>query len=164
MAGLFSCSPAFQALAAGGDPVVYRVVTAAVPELPNQMGFATTSIAPGAVGDEFFMTRGHRHRVPTAAEVYLGLAGRGGLVLFDGEAVEWIEMSQGVVAHIAPGWAHRTVNVGAETFRFLAVYPADAGNDYEAVTRGGGMGATVVRSGGGYQVLDTRGRELFRRG
>lgn len=162
MTGLFGDDQAYRAAVARGNPVVYRVVTSMVPELPNQIGFATTTIEPGTVGQEFFMTRGHRHRVASAAEVYLCLGGHGGVLLSDGARPAWIEMTRGVIAHIGPGLAHRSVNVGAEPFRFLAVYPADSGTDYPAVAQSG-LGSTVVRSGSGYSVLDVRGHELAAR-
>jgi glucose-6-phosphate isomerase len=96
------------------------------------------------------MTKGHRHTAPEG-EVYEGLAGRGGLLLFDGTRHRWIELAPGSVGYIPPGWAHRTVNTGREPFRFLAVYPGAVGHDYEAVLRDG-MGARVVRDGDGYEV------------
>jgi glucose-6-phosphate isomerase len=56
-------------------------------------------------------------------------------------------MSQGTIGYIPPGWAHRSVNVGDEPYRFLAVYPGNAGHDYNWVLQNG-MGYRV-RSGDG---------------
>lgn len=81
----------------------------------------------------------------------VGLVGRGVLLLYDGREARAVEMGPGVAGYVPPGWAHRTVNVADEPFRFLAVYPGTAGHDYEAVARTG-MGARVVRSADGYRV------------
>jgi glucose-6-phosphate isomerase len=79
------------------------------------------------------------------------MSGRGGLLLFDGRSHRWIDLSDGAVGYIPPGWAHRTVNTGDEPFRFLAIYPGAAGHDYERVLREG-MGARVMRTADGYEV------------
>jgi glucose-6-phosphate isomerase len=89
------------------------------------------------------MTKGHQHPRPRG-EIYLGLSGTGGLLLFDGADPQWIPMEPGTIGYIPPGWAHRSVNTGDEPYRFLAVYPGDAGHDYDWV-RENGMGQRVVR-------------------
>jgi glucose-6-phosphate isomerase len=148
--GLVSDDRALEALVASGDPVVYRVVTAPG-GLAEGLGLAVTTIEPGEVGDELFMTRGHVHR-DASAETYVCTEGHGGLLLSDGERAEWLELGPGDVAPIPAGRAHRTVNVGPERFSFLAVYELGAGNDYETVARRG-MGARVLRFGDGYRVV-----------
>jgi glucose-6-phosphate isomerase, archaeal len=148
--GLVADERALEALVADSDPVVYRVVTAPG-GLAEGLGLAVTTIEPGSVGDELFMTRGHVHR-DSAAETYVCTEGVGGLLLSDGDRAEWIELGRGDVAPIPPGRAHRTVNVGREPFSFLAVYELGAGNDYETVAKRG-MGARVIRSGERYQVV-----------
>jgi glucose-6-phosphate isomerase len=150
--GLVADQGALDALVAESDPVVYRVVTAPG-GLAEGIGLAVTTIEPGSVGDELFMTRGHVHR-DSAAETYVCTDGVGGLLLFDGERAEWIELRPGDVAPIPERLAHRTVNVGREPFSFLAVYELGAGNDYETVARRG-LGARVVRSGESYRVIPT---------
>lgn len=138
-----------------GNPIVYRVVAAPVPEVAGELPFSITTIEPGAIGDEYYTTKGHAHPAPEG-ELYLGLVGRGVLLLFDGREARTVEMGPGVAGYVPPRWAHRTVNVTNEPFRFLAVYPGAAGHDYEAVARTG-MGARVVRSADGYRVA--RGQE-----
>jgi len=148
--GLFADAGAWRAAAGGGDPLVYTVSAAPVPEERGEVPFSITTIEPGDVAGELFMTRGHRHTAPEG-EVYAGMVGEGGLLLFDGTAHRWIELTAGAVGYIPPGWAHRTVNTGTAPFRFVAIYPGDAGHDYETVLREG-MGARVVRDGDGYDV------------
>jgi glucose-6-phosphate isomerase len=107
------------------------------------------------------MTHGHLHRL-LEGEAYIGMAGQGGLLLRRGTEVAWVEMQAGIVGHIPPGWAHRTVNVGEEPFTFLAVYPRLAGHDYPPVAREG-MGARVLRARFGYRVVRDDGTEIAAR-
>lgn len=147
LAGLFEDERARQDAVAAGDPVVYEVASSPVPEAAREVPQSITTIQPGDVAGEYHMTKGHQH--PNhQGEIYLGLGGVGGLLLFDGEHAEWIEMATGVIGYIPPGWAHRSVNTGAEPYRFLAVYPGDAGHDYRWVVEHG-MGHRVRRGAGG---------------
>lgn len=148
MAGLYEDEDAWRGLQ--GDLLVYAVVAAPVAEEAGEVPFSITTIQPGTVGDEFFMTKGHAHTA-REGEVYIGLSGKGLLLLYDGQEVSWVEISPDAVGYIPPGWAHRTVNVGEEPFRFLAVYPGDAGHDYGFVKERG-MGARVYRDGQGYRI------------
>ena len=130
--GLFAREDLRVEAAAGDDPVVYIVQSSPVPEIGRELPQSITTIYPGMVGGEFFMTKGHQH--PDAqGEIYLGLGGVGGLLLFDGIQAAWIDMVEGVIGYIPPGWAHRSVNVGSSEYRFLAVYPGSAGHDYQWV-------------------------------
>ena len=90
------------------------------------------------------MTKGHQHPDPQG-EIYLGLAGVGGLLLHDGERTEWVDMAPGVIGYIPPSWAHRSVNTGDEPYKFLAVYPGSAGHDYGWVVEHG-MGKRALRT------------------
>jgi glucose-6-phosphate isomerase, archaeal len=148
--GLYADERAWRAAVEQGDPLVYTVSAAPVPEQPGEVPFSITTIEPGDVAGELYMTKGHRHTADEG-EVYTGLAGQGGLLLFDGTEHRFIELTPQAVGYIPPGWAHRTVNTGSEPFRFLAVYPGAAGHDYESVLRGG-MGARVRRAGQRYDV------------
>jgi glucose-6-phosphate isomerase, archaeal len=148
--GLVADEAAWRRAVDHGDPIVYRVVAAPVPEVAGELPFSITTIEPGAIGDEYYMTRGHAHTAPQG-ELYVGLVGRGVLLLFDGREAQYVEMGRGVAGYVPPGWAHRAVNVATAPFRFLAVYPGTAGQDYEVVARTG-MGVRVVRSTDGYQV------------
>ena len=150
MAGLYAVGSAGREAGGDGDPLVYRVAAAPVPEESGEVPFSITTIEPGVVGEEFFMTKGHTH-VEHEGELYIGLFGRGLLLLYDGNEPRWVEISPGQAGYIPPGWAHRTVNVGDEPFRFLAVYPGDAGHDYDFVLEKG-MGSRVFRAEGGYEV------------
>jgi glucose-6-phosphate isomerase, archaeal len=148
MRGAFLDGPALEALVEKADPVVYEVFQYDVPEETGQLVCCTTVLHPGSVGDEYFMTKGHYHTVRETAEVYLGLSGQGYLLLTteDGGS-RAIQMAPGTVAYVPPRWAHRSVNTGEEPFIFFAVYPGQAGHDYQ----------TIERTGFSQRVL--RGRE-----
>jgi len=124
-------------LATGHDPVIYHGYDADVPHAADHLPFRTTIIGAGTVGGEFFMTKGHHHCRDTA-EVYVGMAGHG-LMLMESRAGGYAqeELVPSASVYVPPGWAHRTVNTGAEPLIFLATYPGDAGHDYGAIERSG---------------------------
>lgn len=148
--GLFADAAGWRRAADGDDPVVYTVTSSPVPEIDREVPQSITTIQPGDCAGEFYMTKGHQHPNPQG-EIYLGLTGVGGLLLFDGDRTEWIDMEPGVIGYIPPHWAHRSVNVGDEPYRFLAVYPGAAGHDYQWVLDHG-MGARAMRTAGGYEL------------
>lgn len=149
--GLFGDQQAWQGLR-GSDEVVYTVHSSPVPETPRELPQSITTISPGELSGELYMTKGHQHPDPQG-EIYLGLTGTGGLLLFDGAEHAWLDMSPGTIGYIPPGWAHRSVNVSAdEAYRFLAVYPGSAGHDYQWVLDHG-MGARAVRLGDAFELV-----------
>lgn len=118
--------------------VVYRVYPVEVPSTNSNLPHSVTVLEPGTVGDEYFMTKGHFHAVRDRAEIYLGLAGTGRLVMATDDGERAVEpMRRGTVSYIPGGWAHRSVNVGEEPLVFLAVYIGDAGYDYATIEREG---------------------------
>lgn len=144
--GLFLDREAWAEAVSAGDPVVYEVASSPVPETPRELPQSITTIHPGTTGGELWMTKGHQHPDPQG-EIYLGLAGSGGLLMFDGQETSWLEISAGTIGYIPPHWAHRSVNTGAEPYRFLAVYPGSAGHDYGWVLEHG-MGLRAYRGDG----------------
>jgi glucose-6-phosphate isomerase len=146
--GMFADAGAENALL-GADPILYEVYEAT--ENPAEIGhlrFSTTIIHPGQVGSEYFMTKGHYHAHGNCAEVYYGLSGEGYLLLQTPEGKTDVQrMIPGAASYVPPFWGHRTMNVGAADFVFLAVYPADAGYDYESIVRGGFVSIVVERDG-----------------
>lgn len=134
------------------DPVVYEVIE--FRQDGNDLFFGTTTIAPGQVGHELFMTRGHFHLRRDRGEVYSTLKGEGILLLEtrDGQT-EVIEMKEGSVASIPPDWAHRTINTGNCPLIFSWVCSVDAGNDYASI-RERGMHKLVVERDGRTAVID----------
>ena len=111
-------------------------------------------LEPGVVGAEYAVTRGHLHAVADRSELYVGLAGRGVMILetLDGRS-EVVDVQPGQAVYVPGHWVHRSVNVGTERFSTLFCYAADAGQDYSIIERAGGMKSLVVKEGDGYAVL-----------
>ena len=112
------------------------------------MTYALTVMAPGKVGSEYHMTKGHFHKRNDAGEIYICMSGEGSLLLQDRlGAVEKVDMSKGDVAYVPPGVAHRSVNTGKDELAFLAIYSPDAGHDYESIVKRGFSKRLVERGG-----------------
>jgi len=130
------------------DPVIYSFSERILPEENGHLQLATTSIQPGKIGEEFFMTKGHYHRRSDASEVYLGLAGEGFLLIQTEKGdFESIAIQPGVTAYIPPYWGHRMVNTGSTPFIFFAVYPGDAGHNYGDIEKTGFVRILIERNG-----------------
>lgn len=165
LAGLFADEAAFAALsAANGDALAYGVDEFR-PEraAPQELIFGTSTLEPGRVGDEFFMTRGHIHVKSDRPEIYFCQEGRGvmHMELPSGETKP-MEMHPGIVIHVPPYWIHRSVNTGTAPLVTFFCYPADAGQDYEIIARAGGMRTLIVADGDGWREAPNpryRGRD-----
>jgi len=146
--GLFADSMAEDALMIN-NPLLYEVHEATQnPMEEGQLRYSTTTIYPGKVGDEYFFTKGHYHAIGNRAELYMGLAGEGYLLLMTPEGeVNVQHMTPGAMSYIPPFWAHRTINIGKENFVFFACYPADAGYDYASIADNGFAKIVVERDG-----------------
>jgi glucose-6-phosphate isomerase, archaeal len=135
------------------DPLIYRVFGIPVPATNANVLSSTTVIEPGTIGREYFMTKGHFHEIRDRAEVYLGLAGEGRLVLATEDGRHAVEpIAPGTVGYVPGGWAHRTVNVGDEPLVFFAAYVGDAGHDYASVEERG-FPVLVVKGEEGSEVI-----------
>lgn len=110
--------------------------------------WGTTVLQPGKVGDEYFMTRGHFHRVRNRAEYYLTFHGEGALLLMEeGGATRYEPMLPGSVHYIPGATAHRVANTGDVPLVFAACWPSDAGYDYETIEREGFSARLLERNG-----------------
>lgn len=97
-----------------------------------------TRILPGKVGREYFMTKGHFHRLETRPEFYWGMQGEGVLLTMDRNCrVRAEAMFAGSIHYIAGGLAHRVVNTGNAQLSFGACWPSDAGHNYEEILHAG---------------------------
>ncbi len=157
--GIFENQQAWQQL----DPetIVYRVWwwEPVPPGTEGGLFWGTTEIQPGRVGNEYFMTHGHRHVIADRAEFYGTVAGSGKLLLKDSNGHAWFEdMKPGSLHYIAGNVAHRVVNTGDVPLRFVACWPSDAGHDYE-IAGGCGFGARISEEQG-VAVFTTTGTTL----
>ncbi len=136
--GVFADEAARQRLDPG--TVVYTVQTYK-PVAEGTIGglfFGNTTVHPGKVRDEYFMTRGHRHVKSAAAEYYWGVKGEGALLLMDEHRNTWAEkVFPGSLHYIAGAVAHRLVNAGSSPLTTGACWYADAGHNYEEIDRNG---------------------------
>ncbi len=154
--GYFQHAEALESLVRAGDPVIYETFDAPVPAAAGHLSFGVTVLQPGRVGDEYFMTKGHYHVQRQTGEVYVGLRGRGYMVMQTerGEA-QALPIETGSVVYVTPGWAHRTVNTGEEPLAVFYTFPADAGHDYQATAREG-FPLLVLAVDGKPAVVDRR--------
>ncbi|MGI5174255.1 glucose-6-phosphate isomerase [Treponema sp. OMZ 840] len=118
------------------DKVVYRVFKRSVDEKAGELLQCTTEILPGLCAGEFFMTRGHGHICKECAEIYLGISGKGLVLMQHDSEFKYEELVPGKAVYIPGGWNHRTVNVCVdESLFFYSVWPAQSGYDYSALER-----------------------------
>jgi glucose-6-phosphate isomerase, archaeal len=157
---LFKCD--FQGAQQAGlseETVIYRVWRLRGDEDQQIPEISVTSIEPGAVGDELFMTHGHRHQ-ESKGETYMCLRGNGGILARAGSHIRWYAMREGDVVQLPGAWAHRTVNTGYRPFVFSGHYSAPFTVSYDEILSVG-MGASVVHtSGNHYEVRSHNGTIL----
>jgi glucose-6-phosphate isomerase len=145
---IFSDKKAYSAM--DGETVVYDVESS-FPVPQNTEGglfYGITYIHPGKVGDEYFMTKGHFHSIRNRAEYYCTLEGEGMLLLMSAEGETRAEkMYPGSIHYIPGNTAHRTANIGDTILSFSAFWPADAGHDYDIISKRGFSKILVDHSG-----------------
>ncbi|MEM2320816.1 MAG: glucose-6-phosphate isomerase family protein [Candidatus Bathyarchaeia archaeon] len=140
-------------LSSGRNPLIYVVYEIAREE-QGELNVGCTVIYPGKIGDEYYFTKGHFHKNPLAGEIYIGVSGEGLILMQDkGGAFSVGEIESGTIVYVPPGFAHRTVNTGKTELVFLAIYPSDAGHDYETIMRTG-FAKVVVERGGKPTLID----------
>lgn len=132
--GIFFDEESFEAM----DPeqVIYRVQVIQPVQEGTEGGlfFGNTTIMPGKVGNEFFMTRGHLHEIGNRAEYYWGIIGQGVLISKDREGKTWAEkMFPGSLHYIDGYTVHRVANIGNTPLKFGACWPSDAGHNYDGI-------------------------------
>jgi len=148
MKGTFFNTESERMILESRDPVIYSFSEKILPEEPGHLQIAMTSINPGKIGEEYYMTKGHYHKLPQTSEVYLGLEGKGCLLMQTGEGnFASIDIRPGVLAYIPPYWGHRMVNTGDTPFIFFAVYPGDAGHNYGDIEKTGFVKILAERDG-----------------
>lgn len=154
MIGLYHDEAAEHQAVAEGDPIVYEYTTIELPEEANHVLFGTTTIFPGRVGSEYYMTKGHYHERRDTGEVYVCFSGQGRLVMeTEAGQTEVLAMFPGSVAYVPPHWAHRVSNVGDDPLLFFAAFPGHAGHDYGTIAQVG-FRLRVEEHGGEVLIVD----------
>lgn len=133
------------------EQIAYRVqYYFPVPEgTAGGLFFGNTTILPGKVGDEYFMTKGHFHAKGDRGEYYWCIRGKGMLLFMDKNRKAWAEEMMPGSLHYMPAYvAHRTVNIGNVPMTFGACWPSDAGHDYN----------TILEQGFSARLMETEGK------
>jgi glucose-6-phosphate isomerase len=159
LAGFFADADAYRKALEAGDPVVYRVIAVEPAHGPGDLHYGLGILYPGKIGAEYFLTKGHLHSTREAAEVYIGLAGEGFMLLEDeATGVSRIEpLGAGRVVYVPGHTAHRTMNTGSRPLTYFGIYPANAGHDYGAIAKRN-FGKILVEHEGMPSLVD-RNRE-----
>jgi glucose-6-phosphate isomerase len=122
---------------ASDDPDIYAYWAIEYPGEGAGLSYGVTTIQPGVVGREFYMTKGHFHTAP-GDEIYLALSGHGRVVLRNDEGeVRTFELTPGRMVYINEGWGHRTANVGVDPLVFVSIWTPGTGHDYDRVLQEG---------------------------
>lgn len=144
----FADQRACDAVLRTGNPVVYTVSTFDVSHGPGQLHCGLGILFPGRVGDEYYLTRGHLHARKEAAEIYVGLQGKGLMILQNEDGTSTTaDLVQNGIVYVPGHSAHRTVNTGSGRLAYLGIYPADAGHDYDSIRAGNFRTVVVLREG-----------------
>jgi glucose-6-phosphate isomerase len=153
MRGAYLDARAFETMDPGRIVYCVQFWTPVDEGAPGGLFWGQTTISPGAVGDEYFMTAGHFHAQRDRAEFYVTVRGEGGLLLMDeGRNTRWERMHPGSVHYIAGHVAHRVANTGEEPLTFVACWPSDAGHDYGTILEEG-FSARLRRVDGRPQLI-----------
>jgi len=152
MLNFYQDEEALKKMIENGDPIIYEVY-GVTREGEGELSYAITILHPGKVGDEYFMTKGHYHEKRNRGELYIGLQGKGLLLIQKENEVKWIEMDRGKIVYVPPYFAHRSINIGNDDFVFLAIYPGDAGHNYGSIAEKG-FAKIVVKDNGNYAIKD----------
>jgi glucose-6-phosphate isomerase, archaeal len=147
--GMFAHMTAFDEALTVADPVVYTVASIEPAMGDGDLHYGLGMLMPGRIGDEYFMTKGHLHAWRAAAEVYIGLAGEGMMLLEDeatGES-QLMPLGEHSIVYVPGGTAHRTLNTGEVPLVYLGVYPAHAGHDYGTIAERNFRKVLVARHG-----------------
>ena len=145
---IFHDKQAYAAMPA--DTIVYEVESyfPVVQDTEGGLFYGITYIYPGTVGNEYFMTKGHFHKVRNRAEFYCTIDGEGMLLLMNEEGKTWAEKMYPGSIHYIPGHiAHRTANTGDSVLSFSAFWPSDAGHDYATISEHGFSKILVKQDG-----------------
>jgi len=155
MRGQYQDGHAYEEMLKNEDTVIYEVYEVRRPEIAGEFLMGVSVVHPGMVGAEFFMTKGHFHRLIDTAEVYLCLSGEGFMLMETPEGDASVNpISPGRVLYVPPRWAHRTVSTSRQQdLVFFFAYPANAGHDYGTIEKKG-FRKLVMEVEGQVQVVD----------
>ena len=149
MLGYYADEEALQKLIGEqNNPLHYEVFEVPVPQEYGQLMYCISTLQPGVIGDECFMTKGHYHLVSETAEIYLCLRGVGYMLMktADGNCATQ-KMNRGKMVYVPPYWAHRSINIGNEPLISFCAYPGEAGHNYGDIEKEGFPRRVFKRNG-----------------
>ncbi|NCB32617.1 MAG: glucose-6-phosphate isomerase [Erysipelotrichia bacterium] len=119
------------------DTIMYEVYSMPSESVSSgSLLWGLTVLNPITVSGECNMTKGHYHADESCEEYYLGQSGTGLLMYMDHDGHTWCEkVFSGSLHHISGHTAHRLINTGSEQLKVICCWPANAGHDYEAITK-----------------------------
>ena len=111
------------------NPLIYEFNNTIPADNGEELLHGTTILYPGNINGEYYMTKGHTHKI-SCAEVYYGIEGES-LVLCEKDGESKIhKLSPGIAVYCPPGYAHRVINNTENVCKFYCICRADAGHDY----------------------------------
>lgn len=156
----FGDEKAAKKMVADGDPLLYEFYELDLPEESGVLRFGTTTLYPGKVGNEYFMTKGHFHTILDTSEVYYTLSGHGMMMMETPEGeVDCKELTPGDALYVPGRWAHRSINIGSEPLVMFFVFRSDAGHDYGTIEKKGYRKLIVERDGKPVMVSNPKWEE-----
>ena len=135
LADCFANPVAYQQALTAGNPLLYRVTQIEDAKDEGDLHYGLAILYPGQVGDEYYMTKGHFHAWRPAAEVYIGLAGQGLMLLEDERSGECraVPLEANRTVYVPGYTAHRTINIGKEALIYWGILSSRAGHDYGSI-------------------------------
>lgn len=114
------------------NPLIYVVYE----KIECDVSYSLTVMEPGRIGEEFYMTKGHCHQVPSPELIHV-TEGKGVLVVQDKGDAKKINLKKGIIYIIPKDCIHRVANIRKERLSFICVYTTKAGHDYSLVEKEG---------------------------
>lgn len=149
LAEMFSDQTAVKKAIAGVDPLVYEIRHTHFVTRNSDMALGVSTIYPGMVGSEYYMTKGHVHERDDQPEIYYCVRGSGLLLMDDLNGdFQAAPFNAGTIIHIPPQYAHRVVNTGPDLLIFVSAFHLAAGHNY----------APVKEKGFAYRVFEVEGK------
>lgn len=155
IAGIFLDQDAMSAM--NPETLIYSVQSWLPVEegTPGGLYFGVSTLYPGKVGNEYFMTKGHFHAQSDRAEFYWGVQGKGMLILMDRDRNTWAEkIYPGSLHYIGSEIAHRLANTGSENLVVGACWPSDAGHNYQEIAENG-FSARLIEIEGQPELIES---------
>lgn len=135
LTGCFANPVAYQQALAVANPLLYRVTQIEAAQEEGDLHYGLAILYPGKVGNEYYMTKGHLHAWRPAAELYIGLAGRGLMLLEEEGSGECraVPLEANRTVYVPGYTAHRTINIGKEPLVYWGILSSRAGHDYGSI-------------------------------